>query len=199
MKKLCACGCGEPIKQSSNGTFRNKYILGHNLHVKEWREKVLPTLERGRKLTGDALSRKRKNLSAATKGIPKNGEARIDNPNHARAIHWIVRAPNGELFEFDNLQSWCRKNEEKFLPDDYPNATTPLWLRAAYGFNNQKRTDRKGQTHWKGWTLVSNVEKETFGCPDLLSRDNFQNCQRKTVASSGKQQNQSVTERTTKV
>lgn len=99
------------------------------------------------------------------------GRGARDRPDHCKALHWIVRDARGFIHEFDNLQSWARANEWRFLPDDRPQSKLPLWRRAVGGINNTQRTDRKGQHHWKGWTLVSVLERKEQGAPDLLARD----------------------------
>jgi hypothetical protein len=87
-----------------------------------------------------------------------------------RALHWIIRDPIGIIYEFDNLAKWCRQNESRFLPDERPESKLRLHKRAQLGFNGMQRKDHKGQTAWKGWTLVSVIERKTQGAPDLLQR-----------------------------
>jgi hypothetical protein len=99
------------------------------------------------------------------------GRAMRDRPDHGSAKHWIVRAPNNLLYEFDNLQAWCRANEHLLLPDMTPWAKLPLWRRAAGGFSHQLNKRGKATHHWRGWILVSCVERYEQGAPDLLGRE----------------------------
>lgn len=122
------------------------------------------------KLSPDAEARRRKSISDQRKGCHNYGRAARDNPKHFNAKHWVIRSPEGIIYEFDNLQMWCRANESLFLPDDKPDAKLPLWHRAVSGFNGMIRRDRKAQHAWKGWTLVSSIEMHAQGAPDLLER-----------------------------
>jgi hypothetical protein len=121
-------------------------------------------------LSPEAKAKFRKAISQARLGCHNYGRAARDRLDHFQAKHWMVRDPAGIIFEFDNLQAWCRANEWRFQPDDYPQSKRPLWHRAALGFGSQMRTDKKGCHHWKGWTLVSVEERKELGAPDLLNR-----------------------------
>jgi hypothetical protein len=121
-------------------------------------------------LTPEAEAKRRAGISKARTGTHGFGRTSRDRPDHCKALHWIVRDSRGVVLEFDNLQSWCRQNEWRFLPDDRPMSKLKLWQRAVGGFNNMQRTDRKGQHQWKGWTLVSVIERKDVGAPDLLGR-----------------------------
>lgn len=123
------------------------------------------------KLSEASEAKRRKSISEQRKGTHNFGRAARDRLDHFNALHWIVRDNRGVIHEFDNLQSWCRANEWRFLPDDRPSSKLKLWQRAVSGFNGQQRTDRKGQHQWKGWTLVSVLERKQQGAPDLLARD----------------------------
>jgi hypothetical protein len=124
-----------------------------------------------RKLSAESEAKRRKAISEQRKGCHNYGRAARDRKDHFNALHWIIRDPKGVTHEFDNLQSWCRANEWRFLPDAWPESKLPLWRRAVGGFNNQQRTDRKGQHHWRGWVLVSVLEQEEEGMPDMLARN----------------------------
>ncbi len=123
-----------------------------------------------REISPESESKRRQSISAQRKGCHNYGRAARDRLDHFNALHWIVRDPRGIIHEFDNLQSWCRANEWRFMPDDRPESKLKLWQRAVSGFNNQQRTDKKGSHQWKGWTLVSVLEREEMGAPDLLGR-----------------------------
>ena len=122
-------------------------------------------------LTDEAKEKCRHSMSMARIGCHNFGRAARDRLDHFNARHWVVRDPVGRIFEFDNAQSWARKNESLFLPDEYPDSKLPLWFRFISGLNGMQRKDRKGQHSWKGWVLVSVTECETTGAPDLLARD----------------------------
>jgi len=109
-------------------------------------------------LTLEQEMKRRRAISKQRKGKHGYGRAAIDNINHFMSHKWRIVSPSGKRYEFLNLQSWCRKNESLFFPDERPESSTPLWRRAVGGFNNMQRTDRKGQTHWRGWTLESNEQ-----------------------------------------
>jgi hypothetical protein len=160
---LCKCGCGRPVSKSSNGCYRAGWVNGHFKHPGPSKEQ----LDAARAKRDDLTFRK---ISLAITGTHGFGRGAKDAPNHAKAHHWILRSPLGTIYEFDNLQSWARKNESLFLPDDYPDATLPLWKRFVSGINNQQRKDKKATTSWRGWTMVSNIEQKQMGCPDLLNR-----------------------------
>lgn len=157
------------------------------LHTPEVAKKISQSLI-GRKLSDEhkarsasglfryeqlTLEQKAKRNSAIAKqriGCHNYGRAARDRLDHFNAKHWVIRSPEGITYEFDNLQSWCRANESLFLPDDHPGAKLPLWHRAVSGFNGMIRRDAKAQHAWKGWTLVSSIERHAQGAPDLLKR-----------------------------
>jgi hypothetical protein len=124
----------------------------------------------GLNLSEASEAKRRKSISDQRKGTHNFGRAARDRLDHFNALHWIVRDNRGVIHEFDNLQSWCRANEWRFQPDDRPKSKLKLWQRAVGGFNNQQRTDKKGQHQWKGWTLVSVLERRQQCAPDLLAR-----------------------------
>lgn len=122
-------------------------------------------------LTAEQQKRRNESISKQRKGTHNFGRAARDRLDHFNALHWIVRDNRGVIHEFDNLQSWARANEHRFLPDDRPESKLALWKRAVGGFNNMQRTDRKASHQWKGWTLVSVLERRQQCAPDLLARD----------------------------
>ena len=126
--------------------------------------------ERLRELSAESEAKRRKSISEQRVGCHNYGRAARDRLDHFNALHWIVRDNRGVIHEFDNLQSWARANEHRFLPDDRSESKLPLWLRAVGGFNDMQRTDGKGSHQWKGWTLVSVLERKVTGAPDLMSR-----------------------------
>lgn len=155
--RFCACGCGREITSKWHGG-KVKYIKNHY------------------KLTPEQEQKRCKAISEWKKTIGNNyGRAARDRIDHCKAHHWIIRDNKGILYEFNNLKSWCRKNEEKFLPDEFPDSKLPLWRRAYGGFNNMQRTDRRAAHSWKGWTLVSVIERKEIGAPDLLARNFIEN------------------------
>lgn len=121
-------------------------------------------------LSPEAEARRRHSISVQRTGTHGYGRTARDNLNHSKALHWIVRDPFGRIFEFNNADSWARKHENLFLPDDRPESRLPLCRRFISGLHGMQRTDRKGQHSWKGWTLVSVTECEVSGAPDLLGR-----------------------------
>ncbi len=121
-------------------------------------------------LSAESEAKRRKSISEQRKGTHNFGRAARDRLDHCKALHWIIRCPNGIIYEFDNLQSWCRANEWRFMPDANPQSKLPLWRRAVGGFNNQQRCDDKASHHWRGWTLVSVLERKEQGAPDLMNR-----------------------------
>lgn len=119
-------------------------------------------------LLPEAEEKRRRAISLQRTGTQGYGRTARDNPQHYRAKYWIIRDPGGRIHEFNNLQSWCRKNEELFRPDDRPESKLPLWRRAVSGFNGIRRGEL---CSWKGWLLVSMEERKTLGAPDLLGRE----------------------------
>jgi len=97
-------------------------------------------------LSPEAESRRRKSISESRKGCHGYGRAARDRLDHAKALHWVIKDPQGVPHEFDNRQSWARGNEYRFLPDDRPDSKLPLWERFVAGMERM---------HWKGWTLVT--------------------------------------------
>lgn len=88
-------------------------------------------------------------------GLTKRG--RID---HCRAKAFRIRSPLGEVYEVKNLAEWCRANEDKFRPDDFPQSKTPLSKRAQVGFS--LLVCGKGKAcSWRGWTAVCVFDIET--------------------------------------
>lgn len=77
-------------------------------------------------------------------GSGGHGRMHIGRPDHVFALHWVIESPEGERFEFDNLNEWCRKNEWRFDPE--PPAKRPLWERASRGMS--------GKPQWKGWRVI---------------------------------------------
>ncbi len=160
-RKLSAETCAK-ISAANTG---RKMTLEHRL-------KSSGTWLRGFPSLSDAAKEKcRHSQRLARIGCHNYGRAARDRLDHFNAKHWVVRDPVGRIYEFDNAQSWARKNENLFLPDEYPDSRLPLWARFFHGLNDMQRTDRKGIHSWRGWTLVSVTERETLGAPDLLARE----------------------------
>jgi len=109
------------------------------------------------------------NIAAAHKGKHGFGRGARDNPNHHRSKHWVIRDNRGVIHEFDNLESWCRANEWRFQPNTRPDISRPLWRQASMGIVKLNASRGKSQSY-HGWTLVSVVERQEQGAPDLLGR-----------------------------
>jgi hypothetical protein len=137
----------------------------------EHKAKALRTGWRGpNSLTEEQQKRRNASISKSKIGTHGYGKAERDRPDHCKALHWIVMDSYGQVYEFDNLSSWARKHEALFLPDERPESKLPLWRRAVGGFINMRRTDKKASHHWRGWTLVSGVERSCGEVVDLLNR-----------------------------
>lgn len=157
-------------KQSAEQAAATSRRMTGTKHKPETIAKLSALYPNGIVLSQASEAKRRKSISEKRKGTHNFGRAARDRLDHFNALHWIVRDNRGVIHEFDNLHSWCRANEWRFLPDDRPNSKLKLWQRAVSGFNGQQRTDGKGQHQWKGWTLVSVLERKQQGAPDLLAR-----------------------------
>ena len=145
-------------------------LMGRKLSAEHYTKSSKGFLHGFNSLSPAAQEKARKAISKAMTGTHGFGRGARDNPKHHHARHWLVRDPSGVVFEFDNLASWCRANEWRFL-DEHPEARLPLWKRAVLGFNGLQRTDGKAGHHWRGWTLVGNFELEQDGsASDTLER-----------------------------
>lgn len=152
-----------------------KYSKEHRAHISaslkgrqlspEHRQKSLKGLLRITELPPDAEARRRHSLSIAKTGTHGYGRGARDNPKHCKALHWVVRDPAGQVWEFDNASSWARAHQHLFEPDDRPESRLPLWQRFVNGLNNMIRRDKKGAHSWRGWVRVSSTE-----IGDLLER-----------------------------
>ena len=114
-------------------------------------------------LSPESEERRAHSISVQRTGTHGYGRSARDNPQHFNALHWVVRDPVGRIYEFENSQAWARKNETLFMPDDHPDSKLPLWRRFVSGLNGMQRTDKKGQHSWRGWVLVSVIEREVIG------------------------------------
>jgi hypothetical protein len=87
------------------------------------------------------------------------GVMKRDLPNHLFAKSWVILSPEGEEFQFTNLLSWCRANEQRF-PKDTEVFKQPLWRRAADGLSRQAN-EKDPRNQWRGWRLIqsSNIER----------------------------------------
>jgi len=149
--KLCKCGCGMELKQHRTGRWPT-WVLGH--------------FRKGKKPHPNAIA----GSIARMKGGHGVGRGARDNLNHHEAKHWIIRDNRGVIHECDNLQSWCRANEWRFLPDSRPESRSPIWRRALIGMSSLGCTSGRSCS-WNGWTLVSVVERQEQGAPDLMDRE----------------------------
>ena len=143
--EACLCGCG------GSAVGRRKFIAGHYHPTKG----VFGT----RTLTAEAEARRVAAISAQRRGTHGYGRSARDNRDHFMAKRWVIQSPAGERHQFDNLQMWCRANEELFRPDARPESRLPLWRRAVSGFNDFIRKDGRALSSWNGWTLVSSERK----------------------------------------
>jgi len=170
VEKRCAPRRGRPVPEETRAAI-SKALTGRKLS-EEHRLASLKGLLRPTDLPPEAEARRRQSIAKALTGTHGFGRDARDRPDHHKALHWIIRDPRGVIHEFDNLQSWCRANEHRFLPDERPMSKLALWQRAVGGFNNLQRTDGKAGHQWRGWTLVSVMERKELGAPDLLGREN---------------------------
>lgn len=78
-------------------------------------------------------------------------------PDHHGAKRFIVRSPDGDVFEAVNLAEWCRTNADRFLPDSYPHSRKTLAERAQCGLG---KIVMGLESSWRGWTceLLPNAE-----------------------------------------
>jgi len=110
-------------------------------------------------LSPESQAKRNKAISLSRIGTHGYGRAKRGRLDHCCAKHWKIKDFMGKIYECDNLAEWCRANEDLFLPDEFPDSKLPLWKRAVGGFNKMQRTDNKGSTHWRGWSLVSKTEQ----------------------------------------
>lgn len=169
----CACGCGESFRPSSK---RVRFKYNHHLRGRPVPEGVRRRISASHRGVGCTEAQKRKlgkaqaeaakrlrNLSAeqerkrigntrlALVGKGGHGRAARDNPDHNKAKSWVIESPWGESHRFNNLASWCRKNEHLF-DDPNPGAKQPLAERA--------RSAIGGWGKWNGWVLVDRGEPD---------------------------------------
>ena len=117
--------------------------------------------------------------------VSKRKANQLGSPKYWDAIvkHWILKAPNNCVFEFDNLSKFVRENPEMF------DASDVIWHR--YSCNATKCLSRlRGSrsqpiASWKGWTWVSITER-LEGCVALdVDKQNNPNheqkCERSTA------------------
>jgi hypothetical protein len=127
-------------------------LLGRKLSI-ETREKIrlgaLKSLKNGRRINMAGAS-KAWEAHRGSHGFGRLTRGRID---HARAKHFLIRSPLGDVYEVKNLAEWCRSNVGKFLPDDHPYSKTPLNRRAQVGFS-MLVTGKRNNCSWRGWTAV---------------------------------------------
>jgi hypothetical protein len=179
--KLCKCGCETVVTNDSRGRPR-MFVNGHQMRGRRPPDTCMAASIAARKgkphskSARDKISASKKgaphhpNTLAATKGKHGFGRAARDNPNHHCALHWIIRDNRGVIHECDNLRAWCRSNEWRFLPDMRPWSKMPLHARASHGVSRLGQANGK-VCSWHGWTLVSVVERQEQGAPDLMDRE----------------------------
>jgi len=166
--KLCKCGCGVALKMDSKGRMPN-WAPGHQAKGRPCSDvaKVkISAAKKGKPCHPNAIAAS----IARTKGKHGFGRNARDNPSHQGSLHWIIRDNRGVIHKCDNLHSWCRHNEWRFLPDMRPQSKTPLPQRASDGISKMGRSSGK-VCSWHGWTLVSVVERQEQGAPDLMDRE----------------------------
>ena len=78
--------------------------------------------------------------------------------------HWMLKAPDNRVFEFDNLNKFVRENPKMFEPNDV------IWHRyscnAVKGLSRLRGSRAQPIASWKGWTWVSITER-LEGCVAL--------------------------------
>lgn len=141
----------------------------------EHREKAIKQLRRYADLTPEQREKRNLKISIQRTGKHNFGRAARDRRDHFNAKHWVIQCPVGRIYEFDNLQSWARKHEHIFEPDQAPESRMALWRRAVSGFNNMRRTDGKATHHWRGWIIIKEpVPVETdYVPPEQLQNRKF--------------------------
>jgi len=124
-----------------------------------------------------AKKTKRDNLNNRYKGWAKtihreqSKEGVKMGASHLRAVHCVLVSPDGEVFEFTNLQEFVRTHENLFLPEDLvwrpvsakkhdgsaPRTKGSMICRASCGL----QTIKHHPTHsWKGFVFLSCNKKE---------------------------------------
>jgi hypothetical protein len=118
---------------------------------------------------GDAKSRLKR---AWKNGKYKDVDWKGGEEDHFAAKIWKIRSQKGVPYECSNLCGFIQKNIHLFEGCEEPGATykTPLWKRAAMGIMALQRK-KKASHHWRGWTLVSCIERDHNGGGDLMDRD----------------------------
>lgn len=79
-------------------------------------------------------------------------DRRTRQRGHGLAARWQVTAPDGQVFEVENLLHWCRANESSFLPHEPPGALVQSAARLADRVYQGLRDPR--QRAWRGWSAV---------------------------------------------
>jgi rubredoxin len=149
--RVCpVCGKTNPPKQGHQSETCSKVCGAKYRFVKMSQESKQKWVKIGH-------SNIKKAIKAQTGGHGFGLTAR-DNPNHFQAEWFRVRDPNGQVYEIRNLQSWCRKNETRFVRDDIRGGSTPLWLRAANGLS---KVVNGRCCSWYGWSAVCVFDIET--------------------------------------
>lgn len=106
-------------------------------------------------------SRLKKSVQGQTANLRKGTPAAKDSPKSGRfetninAQHWIVKSPNGEIYEFTNLMLWVRKHTTLFGKSADDNSVQQI----AGGFYTAKRAIQgKKDQHtptYMGWKIIS--------------------------------------------
>lgn len=160
-KKVCL-NCGKKLD-------RNKYYCSQKCraeYIRNMRKCVICGKEfyaspsSGKKTCGkecEKIERMRNGKDGASAiNVKIAQEAAVKSPNsgkfetNAVAKSWIVKSPQGEVYEVNNLALWARKHEE-LLPGEP--------LKFVNGIRDIKRTlqgkKKRGCYQYKGWTLLS--------------------------------------------
>jgi hypothetical protein len=75
---------------------------------------------------------------------------------HIAAKEWVLRGPDGQVFQFRNLKKWVREHEELFDPTDVVwkemnGVANQAWCRAFQALGRLRPTSSKHIPEWNGW------------------------------------------------
>ena len=82
--------------------------------------------------------------------------------NHAAAKAWVLRSPEGEIYECRNLSEWARRNKRLFV-DWYPSAKTSQPERIASGLRHLVSWCVPEGTTYQGWSVVRHGPPDDAG------------------------------------
>ena len=132
-----------------------------------WRDAHMPGLLKGQKVSAQPEIRKK--ASDKIRGRPQTALLTAQGPNHAMAIDYCLRSPEGVIYTGRNLRDFVRTHEFLFAADDViwravkyktPSKvikaikTPELHCRASHGLANMFGQHKNVRHSWKGWTRV---------------------------------------------